>query len=93
MLGSKAVTGYPSAQNSPTKAKLAGYRFNGMTILDHGAGAPPHNVILYGHLSAGSDCTASSDVHNKGIARLEQNIGSILPHDLEETLLTVGCES
>lgn len=40
MLGSKAVTGYPSAQNSPTKAKLAGYRFNGMTILDHGAGAP-----------------------------------------------------
>lgn len=40
MLGSEAVIGYPFAQKLPTKANLASYRSNGMTIADRGAGAP-----------------------------------------------------
>ena len=40
MPGSKAVTGYPFVQKSPTKANLASYRFNGVTIVDRDAGAP-----------------------------------------------------
>ena len=40
MLGSKAVTSYPFVQKPTTKAKLASYRSNGMTIVGRDTGAP-----------------------------------------------------